>query len=59
MSIRRVTFLLSLALAACGSLAAWAQKPACSTRPIDTSSGSVCGLTSSVTLAEKGFTASA
>lgn len=59
MSIRRVTFLLSLALAACVPLAAWAQKPACSTRSIDTSSGPVCGLTSSVTLAEKGFTASA
>lgn len=59
MSVHRILFLLFLSLAACAPLAATAQKPACNTGPIDTSSGSVCGLRSSVTLAEKGFTASA
>ena len=60
MSIRRVTSLLSLALMACGSLAVGAQKPACSTGTIQTSSGPVCGMTSSVTITGPGtVTASA
>jgi carboxylesterase type B len=59
MSICRIASLSVLALAACAPLAAWAEKPACSTGPIDTSSGPVCGLTSKVALAEKEFTASA
>jgi carboxylesterase type B len=42
--------LLFLALAPCGSVVAWAQKPACSTGTIQTSSGLVCGTTSSVTI---------
>jgi len=52
---------LFLLLAICGSLAAWAQKPACNTGTIHTSSGPVCGMTSKVTLTEKKppFTASA
>jgi carboxylesterase type B len=54
MSIRRVTSLLSFALMACGPLAAGAQKPACSTGTIQTSSGPVCGMTSSVTLTRPG-----
>jgi len=57
---RRVTPLLSFALMAGGSLAAWAQKPACTTGTIQTSSGPVCGLTSSATITGAGsFTAAA
>ncbi len=60
MSIRRVTSFLSFALMACGSLAVGAQKPACSTGTIQTSSGSVCGMTSSLTITGPGIvTASA
>src|SRR4029077_1306461 len=59
MSIHHGTPLLFLALT-CAPLAAWAEKPACDTETIQTSSGPVCGLTSSVTLTEKEpFTASA
>src|SRR3954463_11473684 len=54
MSIRRVTSLLSFALMAFGPPPAGAQKPACSTGTIQTSSGPVCGMTSSVTLTGRG-----
>ncbi|HEX3553889.1 MAG TPA: carboxylesterase family protein [Thermoanaerobaculia bacterium] len=47
MATRRSTPLSFLLLAVCGSLAVWAQKPACSTATIQTSSGPVCGMTSS------------
>lgn len=60
MSTRCVTALLYFALAVSGSLAAWAEKPACSTGTIQTSSGPVCGMTSKATITEKEiFTASA
>ena len=60
MSPLRVTFLLSLALAACGPLAAWAETPACSTGTIQTSSGPLCGLTSTApTTGSNPITASA
>jgi carboxylesterase type B len=58
MPILRITFLFSFALAACGPLAAWAQKPACSTGTIQTSSGPVCGITSRAPIGG-GMTASA
>ncbi|HEY0554623.1 MAG TPA: carboxylesterase family protein, partial [Thermoanaerobaculia bacterium] len=54
MSNHRIMFLLFFALAPWGSLVAWAQKPACSTGTIQTSSGLVCGTTSSVTIAGPG-----
>jgi len=54
MSNRRVASLLSFALLAGGSLAAWAQKPACTTGTIQTSSGPVCGLTSGATITGAG-----
>jgi hypothetical protein len=57
MSIRRATSFLSFALLAGGSLAGWAQKPACSTGTVQTSSGPVCGMTSSVTLTGPGTVA--
>lgn len=60
MSNRRVASLLSFALVAGGSFAAWAQKPACTTETIQTSSGPVCGLTSTAPIAGAGsFTAAA
>jgi carboxylesterase type B len=60
MSIRCVTFLLSLALAACAPLAARAQQPACTTGNIQTSSGPVCGKSSPITIPDAGaFTANA
>ncbi len=52
MSICRVTSFLSFALAVCGPLTAWAQKPACRTGTIQTSSGPVCGITSKATISE-------
>lgn len=59
-SVPRVTFFLFFALVACGPLAAEAQKPACTTATIQTSSGPVCGLTSSATIQGAGtLTASA
>ncbi len=58
MPTRRV-ILSFLSLAACAPLATWAEKPACGTGAIQTSSGSVCGLTSSVTIPGAGsFTVS-
>lgn len=60
MSFHRLTLLLSLALVACVPLAAQAQKPACSTGTIQTSSGPVCGFTSNVPITGPGtFTSSA
>jgi carboxylesterase type B len=60
MSIRRVTFLLALALAACAPLAVWAQKPACTTGNVQTSSGPVCGKSYPVPIPNAGtFTANA
>jgi len=60
MSNRGVASLLSFALVAGGSHAAWAQKPACTTGIIQTSSGPICGLTSSAAIAGAGnFTVSA
>lgn len=60
MSCRRLALLLSFALVAGGPLAAWAQKPACTTGNIHTSSGPVCGLTSTVKITDtETFTASA
>ncbi len=55
MSIRRVASHLSFALVACGSLAVEAQKPACSTGIVQTSSGPVCGTTSTASFPEKGL----
>ena len=60
MIIRRVTFLLSFVLAVCAPLAVWAQKPACTTSNVQTSSGPVCGFTSNVSITGAGsYTASA
>ena len=60
MIIRRLTLLFALALAACAPLAARAGKPACSTATIQTSSGPVCGMTSTAPiLGSKPVTASA
>src|SRR5262245_48328117 len=62
MSIARrfTSAVLFLALAAGSSLAARAQKPACTTGNVQTSSGSICGMTSSVNITGAGpFTASA
>lgn len=50
---------LFFALMAGASLAAWAQKPPCTTATIQTSSGPVCGKTSTATITGTGFTASA
>lgn len=55
MSIGRIVCLFSFALAACGPLTAGAQKPPCSTGTIQTSSGPVCGITSSATSAYLGI----
>lgn len=60
MSTPRGILLSSLLLAVCGSLALQAEKPACSTGAVPTSSGPVCGLTSTVAIVGAGrFTASA
>lgn len=60
MSIRRITFFLSLALAVCGPLVGWAQKPACTTSNVLTSFGPVCGISSPINIPGAGaFTASA
>ncbi|HEX6099948.1 MAG TPA: carboxylesterase family protein [Thermoanaerobaculia bacterium] len=49
---------LSFTLMAGGSLAVRAQKPRCTTATIATSSGPVCGMTSTATISGTGFTAS-
>jgi carboxylesterase type B len=60
MSIRRVTVLLSLVLAACVPLAIRAQQPACTTGIVQTSSGPVCGKSSPINIPGPGaFTANA
>jgi carboxylesterase type B len=60
MSIRRVASLLSFTLVVCGPLAVGAQKPACDTGTLRTSSGPVCGMKSTATIAGPGnVTASA
>jgi para-nitrobenzyl esterase len=57
---RRVTSILFFAVFAGASLAAPARKPACSTGTIPTSSGPVCGVTSTATIPGTGtFTADA
>lgn len=58
MSFRRVVFLVAFALAAC-PLAVAAQKLACNTGTVQTSSGPVCGITSTAPIAGGTFTASA
>lgn len=60
MSNLRVAYLLSFALVIGGSLAASAQKPACTTGIVQTGSGPVCGFTSTAKIPGAGtFTASA
>jgi carboxylesterase type B len=58
MGHRRIAFLFFV-LAAGGPLAAWAQKPPCTTATIPTSSGPLCGKTSTAAIAGTSFTASA
>jgi carboxylesterase type B len=51
---RPVASLLSFALVVGGSFAVWAQKPACSTGTVQTSSGPVCGVRSTANITGAG-----
>lgn len=59
MSLRRITLFVCFSLAVCGPPAVWAQKPPCTTGMIPTSSGPVCGTTTSTSAPGEPLTASA